>query len=87
MAIRLQDRAKRIGKAAAKLRGARAQPAGQKLAFLGFGKKKAEAAKPPDKKGKKKGFVGKGRERAKQARREKLIASGFTPEEAAEMEP
>lgn len=93
MAIRLQDRAKRVGKAAAKLRGARAAPAGKKLAFLGFGKKKkvlgtaeAEAAKPPDK-GKGKGFVGSARDKAKQARRDKLIAAGFSASEAAEMEP
>lgn len=88
MAIRLQDRAKRIGKAADKLKKARAAPAGQRMAFLGFGKKKAEAAPTPEKgKKKKKGFVAKGREAAKEARRKKLIAAGFTPEEAAEMEP
>lgn len=57
-----------------------------KLAFLGFGKKKAEAAKPPDK-GKGKGFVGSARDKAKAARRKKLIAAGFTQAEAAEMEP
>ena len=65
----------------------KARRAKGKLAFLGFGKKKAEAAKPPDKKGKKKGFVGSRREAAKQARRKKLIAAGFTAAEAAEMEP
>lgn len=86
MAIRMQDRAKRIGKAADKLRAARANR-GQRLAFLGFGKKKAEAAKPPDKKGKAKGAIGKAREKARDARRRKLIAAGFTEQEAAEMEP
>jgi hypothetical protein len=78
---------KRRTVAADKLRAARAKTGKQKLAFLGFGKKKAEAAKPPDKKEKPKGAIGRARDRAKQARREKLIAAGFTPEEAAEMEP
>jgi len=58
-----------------------------KLAFFGLGKKKAEAAKPPDKKDKGKGFVGSARDRAKAARRKKLIAAGFSQSEAAEMEP
>ena len=70
--------------AADKLKKGRAKG---KLAFLGFGKKKAEAAKPPDKKGKGKGFVGSARDRAKAARRKKLIAAGFSQSEAAEMEP
>lgn len=60
--------------------------AGQKVAFLGFGKKKAEAAPAPEKE-KGKGFVRKGREKAKAARRKKLIASGFTAAEAKEMVP
>lgn len=76
---------KRRAVAADKLKKRRA---GQKVAFLGFGKKKAEAAKPPDKdKGKGKGFVGSARDKAKAARRKKLIAAGFTAAEAAEMEP
>lgn len=64
----------------------RAKGGGDKLAFLGLGKKKAEAKTPPDK-GKGKGFVGSAREKAKQARRKKLIAAGFSQAEAAEMEP
>ena len=83
----IPGRTKRRAVAADKLRASRAKTGKQKLAFLGFGKKKAEAAKPPDKKGKKKGFVGSRREAAKQARRKKLIAAGFTAAEAAEMEP
>ncbi len=83
------DRPGKILKAAEKLTAARAAPKGkQRLAFLGFGKKKAEAAPTPDKKKEKgRGFVAKGREAAKAARRKKLIASGFTAAEAREMVP
>ena len=81
------DRSQKVLAAADKLTKARAAPKGkQRLAFLGFGKKKAEAAPKPEKE-KGKGFVRKGREKAKEARRKKLIASGFTAEEAREMVP
>lgn len=80
-------------RAADMLRKSRAAPKGQKLAFLGFGRKKkkkvlgtgeAEAAPTPEKP---KDIIGRGRQAARDARRKKLIAAGFTPAEAAEMEP
>ena len=77
----IEGRTKRRAAATDRLVKSRAKG---KLAFLGFGKKKAEAAKP---KGKKKGIVGRGRQAAKEARRKKLIAAGFTASEAKEMEP
>lgn len=80
----IEGRAKRRAAATDHLVKSRAKG---KLAFLGFGKKKAEAAPTPEKGKKKRGIVGRGRAKAKEARRKKLIAAGFTAAEAAEMEP